>query len=43
MMPAFQLLDITPLGRQEDWEKPADRATTYPADPVLAHPAQVER
>lgn len=26
MMPAYHLLDLTPLGRQEHWERPAGRA-----------------
>lgn len=31
---AYPLLDLTPLGRQENWEQPAGRAgTTRPADP----------
>lgn len=27
MLPAYHLLDLTPLGRQEAWERPAGRAT----------------
>jgi predicted dithiol-disulfide oxidoreductase (DUF899 family) len=39
MMPAYPLLDITSLGRQEEWEQPAGRApVAYPADPVLRYP-----
>lgn len=26
MMPAYHLLDLTPLGRQEDWEQPSGRS-----------------
>jgi predicted dithiol-disulfide oxidoreductase (DUF899 family) len=36
MMPAYPLLDLTALGRQEPWEEPADRAeVVYPPDPAL--------
>lgn len=39
MMPAYPLLDLTALGRQEEWEKPSGRApAVYPADPVLRYP-----
>src|SRR5262245_17198014 len=39
MMPAYPLLDLTALGRQEEWEEPKDRApVVYPADPILGHP-----
>lgn len=34
MMPGYHLLDITPLGRQEDWEEPKGRVPDpHPADP----------
>ncbi|WP_280386633.1 DUF899 domain-containing protein [Nocardia wallacei] len=37
MMPAYWLLDLTPLGRQEEWEEPKGRAPVlHPADPILA-------
>lgn len=26
MMPAYHLLDLTPMGRQEQWERPPGRA-----------------
>ena len=36
MMPAYSLLDLTALGRQEVGEEPAGRAAVvYPADPAL--------
>lgn len=36
MMPAYPLLDLTALGRQEDWEEPRDRVpAARPADPAL--------
>ncbi|ANY08350.1 DUF899 domain-containing protein [Pseudonocardia sp. HH130630-07] len=36
MMPAYQLLDLTPLGRQEEWEEPAGRATVlYRSDDAV--------
>lgn len=39
MMPAYPLLDLTVLGRQETWEQPAGRAPrVYPADPALQDP-----
>jgi predicted dithiol-disulfide oxidoreductase (DUF899 family) len=39
MMPAYPLLDLTALGRQEEWEEPKGRApVAYPADPILRHP-----
>ncbi|MFE3456145.1 DUF899 domain-containing protein [Nocardiopsis aegyptia] len=34
MMQAYRLLDITALGRQEEWEEPSDRVPdAWPADP----------
>ncbi|MDT4914149.1 MAG: hypothetical protein QOC66_3277 [Pseudonocardiales bacterium] len=39
MMPAYPLLDLTALGRQEEWEEPEGRApVAYPADPILRYP-----
>ncbi len=39
MMPAYPLLDLTALGRQEPWEQPQGRATVaYAADPALPEP-----
>jgi predicted dithiol-disulfide oxidoreductase (DUF899 family) len=39
MMPAYPLLDLTALGRQEPWEQPKGRAAVaYPADPALPDP-----
>jgi predicted dithiol-disulfide oxidoreductase (DUF899 family) len=40
MMPAYPLLDLTALGRQEEREEPSGRAPeVYPADPALPDPA----
>lgn len=37
MMPTYRLLDLTPLGRQEAWEEPADRAALlYSCDYILS-------
>lgn len=39
MMPAYTLLDLTALGRQEEREEPKGRAPVlYPADPALPEP-----
>ncbi|RDI49637.1 DUF899 domain-containing protein [Nocardia mexicana] len=38
MMPAYWLLDLTSLGRQEEWEEPKGRAPElHEVDPILAH------
>lgn len=43
MMPAYQLLDLTPLGRQEDWEEPAGRAPVmYRTDQSVLSPEIAE-
>lgn len=40
MMPAYPLLDLTALGRQEEWEQPSGRAAVvHSADPALPDPA----
>jgi predicted dithiol-disulfide oxidoreductase (DUF899 family) len=39
MMPAYPLLDLTALGRQEEWEEPEGQApVAYPTDPILRYP-----
>lgn len=42
MLPAYHLLDLTALGRQEPWELPADRAgTQYRVDAGVLSPERV--